>query len=115
MTETNTAITEAIVKCDEIKARLETLQGMLKPKPVLRIESITHPGTYRDLQSASELIDCAPGTVLVVREGRHLLRTCDPEKPWVDEIGYYTSPARLWHFLVREANSGATLKYLAAH
>lgn len=115
MTETNTAITEAIVKCDEIKARLETLQGMLKPKPVLRLESITRPGTYRELQSAGELIDCAPSTVLVVGEGVRLLRTCDPEKPWVDEVGYYTSPARLWHFLVREANSGATLKYLAAH
>lgn len=115
MTETNTAITEAIAKCDEIKARLETLQEMLKPKPVLRLESITRPGTYRELQSAGELIDCAPSTVLVVGEGVRLLRTCDPEKPWVDEVGYYTSPARLWNFLVREADKGATFKYLAPH
>jgi hypothetical protein len=115
MTETNTAITEAIVKCDEIKARLETLRDMLKPKPVLRLESITRPGTYRELRSADDLIDCAPSTVLVVGEEVRLLRTCAPEKPWVDEVGYYTSPARLWRFLVREANNGVTLKYLAAH
>lgn len=115
MTETNTAITEAIAKCDEIKARLETLRDMLKPKPVLRLESITRPGTYRELQSAGELIDCAPGTVLVVGEGRHLLRICDPEKPWVDRAGFYSSPVRLWNFLVREVNKGASLKYLAAN
>lgn len=113
MTETNTAITEAIAKCGEIKARLETLQDMLKPKPVLRIESITSPGMYRELQSSGDLIDCAPGTVLVVGGGVRLLRTCDPEKPWVDEVGYYSSPVRLWNFLVREANKGTPLKYLA--
>lgn len=115
MTETNTTLTEAITKCDEIKARLETLREMSEPKPVLRLESITHPGTYRELQSASELIGCVPDTVLIVGEGVRLLRTCDPEKPWVDKIGYHRSPARLWNFLVREANSGATLKYLAAN
>lgn len=115
MTETNTVITEAIATCGEIKARLETLQEMVKPKPVLRFESITRPGTYRELRSADDLNDCAPSTVLVVGEEVRLLRTCDPEKPWVDEIGYYTSPARLWHFLVREANNGVTLKYLAAN
>lgn len=115
MTETNTAITEAIAKCDAIKARLEVLREMSEPKPVLRLESITHPGTYRELQSAGELIDCAPGTVLVVGEGRHLLRICDPEKPWVDRAGFYSSPVRLWNFLVREVNKGASLKYLAAN
>ena len=115
MTETNRTLSEAIAKCDEIKARLETLREMSEPKPVLRLESITSPGTYRELQSASDLIDCVPSTVLVVGEGVRLLRTCSPEKPWVDDVGYYTSPARLWHFLIREANSGATLKYLAAH
>lgn len=115
MTETNTAITEAIVKCDEIKARLETLRDMLKPKPVLRIESITYPGTYWELQSPGDLIDCTPGTVLVVGEGARLIRTCDPENPWVDKVGYYGSPVRLWNFLVREANKGTPLKYLAAN
>lgn len=114
MTETNTALTEAIAKCDEIKARLETLREMSEPKPVLRFESITSPGTYQELRSAGDLIGCTPGTILVVEEGLQLLRTCDPEKPWVDKVGYYSSPARLWNFLVREANSGATLKYLAA-
>ena len=114
MTETNTHITEAIKQCDEIKARLEVLQDMLKPKPVLRLESITHPGAYRELQSAGELIDCTPGTVLVVGERVHLIRTCDSEKPWVDKVGYYNSPASLWNFLAREADKGVALKYLAA-
>lgn len=115
MTETNTHIAEAIKQCDEVKARLVALQDMVKPKPVLRLESITHPGRYRELQSVDDLTGCAPSTVLVVGEGVRLLRTCDPEKPWVDEVGYYTSPARLWNHLVREVNSGATLKYLAAN
>ena len=115
MTETNTAITEAIVKCDESKARLETLRDMLKPKPVLRLESITCPGTYRELRSADDLNDCVPGMLLVVGEGGRILRTCDPEKPWVDKVGYYGSPVRLWNFLVREANKGTPLKYLGTY
>lgn len=115
MTETNTAITEAIVKCDEIKARLEVLRDMLKPKPVLRLESITHPGTYQELQSSDELNDCVPGMILVIGEGARVLRTCDPEQPWVDKVGYYSSPVRLWNFLVREANKGTPLKYLAPY
>lgn len=108
-------IAEAIKQCDEVKARLEVLRDMVKPKPILRIESITRPGTYRELQSVDDLTCCAPGTVLVVGEGVRLLRTCNPEKPWVDEVGHYASLARLWNHLVREANSGATLKYLAAN
>lgn len=114
MTETNTAITEAIVKCDEIKARLETLQGMLKPKPVLRLESITSPGTYRELQLAGELIDCAPGTVIVTPDTR-IFRICDPANPWTSRIGARFSNAALWDMLTLAANKGATLKYLAAH
>lgn len=115
MTETNAALTGAITKCDEIKARLEALREMSEPKPALRLESITRPGTYRELRSSEDLIDCAPGTVLVVGEGARLIRTCDPENPWVDKFGYYSSPVRLWNFLVREANKGTPLKYLAAN
>ena len=112
MTGTNTALTEAITKCDEIKARLETLREMSEPKPVLRLESITHPGTYRELQSAGELIDCAPGTVIVTPD-THIFRICDPANPWTSRIGTRISNAALWDMLTRAANKGAALKYLA--
>lgn len=114
MTETNTAITEAIAKCDEIKARLEALQEMLKPKPVLRLESITRPGTYRELQSARELIDCAPGTVIVTPSAR-FFRTCNPGNPWISRIGTWSSSTVLWETLTRAVDQGATLKYFAAN
>ena len=114
MTETNTHIAEAIATCNEIKARLETLQDMLKPKPVLRLESITRPGAYRELQSADDLIDCAPGTVVVTSNTR-FFRTCDPANPWTNRAGYWVSNGVLWGILVGAANCGATLKYLAAN
>ena len=114
MTETNTAITEAIAKCGEIKARLETLQDMLKPKPVLRLESITRPGTYRELQSARELIDCAPG-IVIVTPSVHFFRTCNPGNPWISRTGTWWSSTALWDTLTRAADQGATLKYLAAN
>lgn len=114
MTETNTAITEAIAKCDEIKARLETLQEMLKPKPVLRLEPIARPGTYRELQSAGELIDCVPGTVVITPDAR-FFRTCNPANPWTSGVGTLMSAEVLWDILARAANKGAPLKYLAAN
>lgn len=112
MTENNTTLTEAIAKCDEIKARLETLREMSEPKPVLRLESITSPGTYRELQLAGELIDCAPGTVIVTPDTR-IFRICDPANPWTSRIGTRISNAALWDMLTRAANKGAALKYLA--
>mgnify|MGYP000923587641 CR=1 FL=1 len=113
MTETNTHIAEAIATCNEIKARLETLQDMLKPKPVLCLESITRPGIYRELQSADDLISCAPGTIVVTPNTR-FFRTCDPANPWTSIAGCWVSNGVLWSTLVGAANSGATLKYLGA-
>ena len=114
MTETNTAITEAITKCDAIKARLETLRDMLKPKPVLRLESITRPGAYRELQSVADLNDCVPGMTVVTPDAS-FFRTCDPANPWTSRVSQRRSAAALWDILIREANSGAALKYLAPY
>ena len=86
MTETNTTLTEAIAKCDEIKARLETLREMSKPEPVLR-------------------------TVIVGPHCRYF-RTCDPANPWADKYGNRISNAVLWNTLIRAVDSGTTLKYL---
>lgn len=114
MTETNTTLTEAIAKCDEIKARLETLREMSKPEPVLRLESIICLGTYRELQSAGDLGACAPGTVIVGPHRRYF-RTCDPANPWADKYGNRISNAFLWDTLIRAVDSGTTLKYLVAN
>lgn len=115
MTETNTAITEAIVKCDEIKARLETLQDMLKPKPVLRLESITRPGTYRELQSVVDFHNCAEGTVVVASNGRRYLRTGDLGYPWSTSYGTNRTSDDLWRSLICSVERGTTFKYLAAN
>lgn len=112
MTETNTALTDAIAKCDEIKARLETLREMSEPKPVLRLESITRPGHWKDLQLADDLGDCAPGTVIIGPDTR-IFRICDPANPWTSRIGSRISNAALWDMLTRAANKGTTFKYLA--
>lgn len=114
MTETNTALSQAIAKCDEIKARLETLREMSKPKPVLHLKSIICLGTYRELQSAGGLDTCAPGTVIVGPHCRYF-RTCDPANPWVDKYGNWISNAFLWNTLIRAVDSGTTLKYLVAN
>ena len=112
MTETNTAITEAIVKCDEIKARLETLREMSEPKPVLRLESITHPGAYWELQAADELAACPVGTVIVSSRDRKYLRTDNPSYPWATSYGTRTSSNDLWRSLVCADERGVTFKYL---
>lgn len=57
MTETNTALAEAIVTCGAIRAKLEVLQDMLTPKPVLTIESIIRPGHNWELHRPADL-DC---------------------------------------------------------
>lgn len=115
MTETNTAITEAIVKCDEIKARLETLQDMLKPKPVLCLESITRPGTYRELQSADELHDCPEGTVIAASDGHRYMRIDHWEYQWATSYGTRRENDDLWSSLVCRAGCGITFKYLAVN
>lgn len=115
MTETNTAITEAIVKCEEIKARLETLQCMLKPKPVLRLESITRPGQWKELRSVDDLRDCALGTVLLTPHSGRYFRVGDPAMPWATPAGNWATSASLWSLLATEADRGVTFKYLAAN
>lgn len=114
MEETNTSLVEAIAKCDEIKARLETLREMSESKHILRLESTTRPGTYRELQSVGDLGACAPGTVIVGPHCRYF-RTCDPANPWADKYGNWISNAVLWNTLIRAADSGTTLKYLVAN
>ena len=55
MTETNTALAEAIVTCGAIRAKLEVLQDMLTPKPVLTIESIIRPDHDWELYRPADL------------------------------------------------------------
>lgn len=114
MTETNTALSQAIAKCDEIKARLETLREMSEPKTVLRLESIARPGDYQELQSAGDLNIATPGTVIVGPRCRYF-RTCDPANPWADKYGNWISNAVLWSTLIRAVDSGATFKYLVVN
>lgn len=114
MTETNTALADAIAKCDEIKARLETLREMSEPKPVLRLESITRPDHWKDLQSADDLADCSPGMVIITPGGR-FFRCYNPVKPWINFIDCGVSHMALWRALIQAADRGATFKYLAAN
>lgn len=114
MTETNTPLTEAVAKCDEIKARLETLREMSEPKTVLRLESIARPGDCQELQSAGDLNIATPGTVIVGPNCRYF-RTCDPAYPWADKYGNWISNVALWNTLIRAVDSGATFKYLVVN
>lgn len=112
MTETNTALTEAIAKCDEIKARLEALREMSGSKPVLRLESIIYPGTYRELQSARDLLNCPVGMIIVSSGARRYLRTDNLGYPWATSYGTHTSSNDLWRSLVCAGERGVTFKYL---
>lgn len=112
MTETNTALNEAIAKCDGIKARLETLREMSETKPILRLESITRPGGYLVLQSENGLIDCSVGTVIVSSGGNRYLRTDAQSYPWVNSYGARTASSDLWRSLVCADKRGVTFKYL---
>jgi hypothetical protein len=107
-------ITKAIKRCNEVKARLETLRDMANPKPVLRLESITRPGTYRELRSADALADCYEGTIIVASNGRRYLRTDEQKYPWATSYGTHRESDDLWRSLVCSAECGTTFKYLAA-
>lgn len=115
MTETNTHIAEAIKQCDEVKARLVALRDMVKPKPALRIESLTSPGTYRELRSTDALADCYEGTIIVASNGRRYLRTDEQKYSWATSYGTHETSDDLWRSLVYMTECGATLKYLAAN
>lgn len=105
-------IAEAIKQCDEVKARLEVLRDMVKPKPILRIESITRPGTYRELRSLVDFHNCAEGTVIVASNGRRYLRTGDLGYPWSTSYGTNRTSDDLWRSLICSAERGTTFKYL---
>nr|DAR15488.1 MAG TPA: hypothetical protein [Caudoviricetes sp.] len=111
MTETNTAITEAIVKCDEIKARLETLRDMLKPKPVLRLESIARPGHTWELRCAGDL-DCPEGTVIEGSDGWRYYRLADGRSgDWMSDNGQEYTHGALWETLIQDAANHVTFEY----
>ena len=115
MTETNTALSQTIAKCDEIKARLETLREMSEPKPVLRLESITRPGGYWEPQSKDGLTACSHGTVIIMSNGCRFFRVADQGNPWVTDGGLWVSSLALWDTLNNAVNRGITLKYLGAY
>ena len=111
MTETNTHIAEAIKQCDEVKARLETLQDMLKPKPVLRIESITRLDCWRELQCADDL-DCPEGTVIEASDGFRYYRLADDcAGDWVSDTDLGYTHGMLWDTLIQDAANHVTFKY----
>lgn len=111
MTETNTALTEAITKCDEIKARLETLREMSEPKPVLCVESVTTPVSIWTPRSADDLAACPYGTVIVLSTGRSYFRIGGTLGPWAACPGFRATSDDLWHTLTRAAERGITFKY----
>lgn len=114
MTKINTALTEAIAKCDEIKARLGALCEMSEPKPVLRLESITRPGHWQELQSADDLISCPVGTVIASSKGHRYLRGNERHAPWATSCGTRRANDDLWRSLISDDGCGVTFKYLAA-
>lgn len=116
MTETNTALTEAITKCDEIKARLEALREMSEPEPALRIESIAKPGEWWEPQNAVELAECAPGTVIYVSGGISYFRFSDSyHKPWAYSTGHFASHDTMWSILADAASNGIALTHSTGH
>nr|DAX43347.1 MAG TPA: hypothetical protein [Caudoviricetes sp.] len=115
MIEINTTLAEAIAKCDEINDQLKVLRDMLKPKPVLRLESITRPGDYWELRSEDGLINCMHGTVIIMSNGCRFFRVADSLKPWITSGGLGLSSLALWGNLNNAVSQGVTLKYLAAN
>lgn len=112
MTETNTAITEAIAKCGELKARLETLQDMLKHKPALCIESITRPGEWWKLCSEDELADCPEGTVIEASDGWNYYRLGPArENEWQSDTGREYTHSEMWNGLIADMKCHVTFKY----
>ena len=116
MTETNTTLTEAIAKCDEIKARLETLREMSEPKTVLRLESIAKPGEWWEPRNAGELAECAPGTVIYVSGSISYFRFSNScHRPWAYSTGHFASHDIMWSILTDAASNGIALTYSTGH
>lgn len=111
MTETNTALTEAIVTCSVIRAKLEVLQDMLTPKPVLTMESITRPDHNWELHRPADL-DCPEGTVIEASDGFRYYRLAgDCPGVWVSDTDQVYTDGTLWDTLIQGAANHVTFKY----
>lgn len=72
-------ITEAIKRCDEVKARLVTLQDMVKPK--LRIKHLGGGGEWTP--STADDLDCQTGVVILGSDGFYYYKVGnDGEGDW---------------------------------
>lgn len=112
MTETNTPFAEAIAACDEVKARLEALRDMVKPKPVLRMASITRPGDWWEPSSADDLADCPEGTVIEASDGWYYYRLGPTrEREWQSNTGQEYTRGAMWENLTQDAADGITFEY----
>lgn len=111
MTETNTPLAEAIAACDEIKARLEALRDMLKPKLGLRIESIICSNRVWELYCADDLV-CPEGTVIEASDGwRYYRLSPGRAADWESNTGQTYSHEGLWNNLTSDAADGITFEY----
>lgn len=101
-------ITEAIDRCDEVKARLEALRDMTNHGscPGLRIESITRPGDWWEPRNADDLADCPEGTVIEASSGwRYYRLGPSRDKDWMSGTGKeYTHGAMLKHLTLDAAD-----------
>lgn len=111
MTETNTALVEAIVTCGAIRAKLEVLQDMLTPKPVLTIESIVRPGHNWELYRPADL-DCPEGTVIEATDGYRYYRLGPGwAGDWGSAVGRTYSHNSLWNSLIQDAANSIDFRY----
>lgn len=111
MTETNTALTEAIVACGAIRAKLEVLQDMLTPKPVLTMESITRPDHNWELHRPADL-DCPEGAVIEATDAWRYYRLGPGQAgDWVSDTGRTYSHNSLWNSLIQDAAQGVEFAY----
>lgn len=109
MTEVNFAA--AIAACDEIKARLEAMQDMLKPKPPLSIESITCSNHAWELHCAGDLI-CPEGTVIEASDGWRYYRLAPHQAAdWKSDTGGTYTHSALWNSLIQDVADGITFEY----
>lgn len=111
MTETNTALTEAIVTRGVIRAKLEVLQDMLTPKPVLTIESIIRPDHNWELYRPADL-DCPEGTVIEATDGYRYYRLGPGQAgDWASAVGRTYSHNSLWNSLIQDAADSIDFRY----
>lgn len=111
MTETNTVLTEAIVTCGVIRAKLEVLQDMLTPKPVLTMESITRLDHNWELHRLADL-DCPEGTLIEAADGCRYYRLGSGQAgDWLSDVGRTYSHNSLWNRLIQDAANSIDFEY----